>query len=144
MKWDPPVFRHPPPGENENRFWFQTPPQVTENRKSVFIHPPPLDFRQPPPLITANYQYCDTLHTWWQMNYRVCNKKLLVTVSVCKHLQALTFTVEFSDKKLTVTVNIYRHWQLQLTFSDKKSTVTKILHALTVTVNFFWQKVNCN
>ena len=75
----PPVFRHPPG-------WLKT--------ENLFSFTPPLDFRQPP----LNYRYCDTLHTMWQMNYRVCNKKSTVNVSAC-------------NKKSTVTVKVYRCWQ---------------------------------
>ena len=109
-------------------------PGVTENGKSVFIHPLGVienrfsDFTfllisDSPPSFPANYQYCDILHTWGQMNYRACNKNEPLTIS---------------------TLKFYRCWHLQFTFSKKKSTVTQILQALTVTVDFFQKKLNCS
>ena len=116
---------------------------VIENRFSDFKSPPPTWF-QIAPLITANYQYWNTLNTWWQMNYRAFNKKLTVTVSTCTFLQVLIFTVDFFWKQSTVTVKVYRCWQLQLTFSDKKSTVTVKFYRHWQLQLTFSKKVNCN
>ena len=61
-------------------------------------------------------------------------KKLTVTVSTCKLLQALTVTVDFclSD---TVTVDFF--W--------KKSTVNvSTCNILQLQLTFFLEKVNCN
>ena len=60
----PPVFRQPPPrGEWKQIFDFRHPPGVTENRKSVFIHPPHL-ISDSPPLIIGIVIHCTQCGRW--------------------------------------------------------------------------------
>ena len=65
-----PDFRPPSPA-----------PQVTENRKSVFIHPPPTWFQ------TAPLNYCQ-LSVLWYISHMVADELV----------QVLTFTVDFFRK----------------------------------------------
>ena len=103
----------------------------------LFSEPPPPPWFQIPPSFPANYQYCDTLHTWWQMNHRACAKNASVTVIACKILQVLTVTVDFFQKKVDCNCQI---WQmLTVTFWEKVDCKCKILQVLTVTIDFFFK-----
>ena len=62
--------------------------------------------------------YCDTLYKMWQMNHRDCNKKSTVTASICKK------KVDCKWKKLTVTISTCKSLQALIATVNQLSPFT--------------------